>query len=248
MPRNTPSCATSHFLRRRAHNPEIHAVSAFLSRPTFRANAARHIGFLNSNRRALTLGAIAATGLLTSIPVLPASAETVYEEVEVSHLQSYVAPPSSIDPTVIRDSFGITSYTLVQWPVPSSTEMSSGFGYRDCSGCSTDHMGIDLNPGSGYPVQTVADGVVVEAEESDSGLGVHVIVQHVIDGETYETVYGHMQFGSLLVGVGQAITRGTQLGVVGSTGQSTGPHLHFEVHSGGVQVDPFSWLQAHANS
>lgn len=194
------------------------------------------------------MGALAASGLLASIPALPAGAETVYEEVAVANLQSFEASSYYVEPAVIRDSFGITTYSLVQWPVPANTTMSSGFGYRDCAGCSSDHMGIDLNPGNGYPVQVVADGVVTEAVESDSGLGVHVIVQHVIDGETVETVYGHMQFGSLLVTVGQAVSRGTQLGVVGSTGQSTGPHLHFEVHRGGVQVDPYEWLLTFANS
>lgn len=220
------------------------SVPRFLRRP----DAARHVGFLNLDRAVLAVGAVAASSMLMSIPALPASADVVHGEVEVSNLQTYATPATYIDPVVVRDTFGVTVYSLVQWPVPRDTTMSSSFGYRSCAGCSSDHKGIDLNPGNGYPVQTVADGVVTLAEESDSGLGVQVVVQHVIDGQIFETVYGHMQFGSLLVSVGQSITRGTQLGVVGSTGQSTGPHLHFEVHSNGEQIDPYEWLAIHANS
>jgi murein DD-endopeptidase MepM/ murein hydrolase activator NlpD len=126
--------------------------------------------------------------------------------------------------------------------------MTSGYGYRSCDGCSADHRGIDLTPGSGYPVKSVADGVVVLAEESDSGLGVQVVVEHVIDGVAVRTVYAHLQYGSLAVSTGDTVARGQQLGVVGSTGASTGPHLHFEVLIAEEQIDPLAWLIAHANS
>ena len=213
-----------------------------------RPDPARHIGFLNANRRLLALGAIAASGVLTSIPALPASAEVVVEEVEVSTLQTFESPALAFVPVVTRDAFGITTYSLVQWPVPSTTSMSSGFGYRSCAGCSTDHLGIDLNPGNGYPVQAIADGTVVLAQESDAGLGVEVIIEHVVNGATVRSLYGHMQFGSLLVSEGQTVTRGQQLGLVGNTGSSTGAHLHFGILIDGVEVDPLPWLLANANS
>ncbi len=213
-----------------------------------RPDPARHIGFLNANRQLLALGAIAASGVLTSIPALPASAEVVVAEVEISTLQSFESSAFAFVPVVTRDAFGVTLYSLVQWPVPSTTTMSSGFGYRSCAGCSSDHLGIDLNPGSGYPVQAVADGTVVLARESDAGLGVEVMIEHVVNGATVRSLYGHMQFGSLLVAEGQAVTRGQQLGLVGSTGSSTGAHLHFGILIDGVEVDPETWLLANANS
>ncbi len=213
-----------------------------------RPDPARHIGFLNANRRLLALGAIAASGVLTSIPALPASAEVVIEEAQVTTLQTFESPALAFVPVVTRDAFGITTYSLVQWPVPSTTTMSSGFGYRSCAGCSSDHLGIDLNPGNGYPVQAVADGTVVLAQESDAGLGVEVIIEHVVNGATVRSLYGHMQFGSLLVAEGQTVTRGQQLGLVGSTGSSTGPHLHFGILIDGVEVDPLPWLLSNANS
>jgi len=222
--------------------------SSLRSQSTVHTTEPRHIGFIGLNRKLLAFGAIAAAGALMSIPALPASAEVVVEEAAIVSLQSYVAPTSFSIPVATRDSFGVSSYSLMQWPLPETTTISSGFGYRDCSGCSSDHRGIDLNPGDGTPVHAVADGVVVLAEGSDSGLGVHVVIEHVVDGQVVRSLYGHMQFGSLAVAVGQTVSRGQQLGLVGSTGQSTGPHLHFGILIDGVEIDPYSWLLQHANT
>lgn len=208
----------------------------------------RHRGFLTWNRRALASTALVASGALACVPALPAFASTVVQQIELVGLQSFTAPAVLPAQPVSRDDFTVSTFTLVQWPVPASTTMTSGYGYRSCDGCSADHRGIDLTPGSGYPVQAVADGVVVLAEESDAGLGVQVVVEHVIDGSLVRTVYAHLQYGSLAVSTGEAISRGQQLGLVGSTGASTGPHLHFEVLIAGEQIDPLPWLIAHANS
>lgn len=223
-------------------------MSAYLPRSVLRPELARHRGFLGANRRTLALGAILASSVLTSIPALPASAEVVVEEIEVAQLQTFSTTTRVVLPEVQRDAFGMTTYTLVQWPVPQSTTMSSDFGFRSCAGCSSNHLGIDLNPGSGYPIQSIADGVVVLAEESSAGLGVQVVVEHVVDGTTVRSLYAHMQFGSRTVGVGDTVARGQVLGAVGSTGQSTGAHLHFGILIDGVEIDPHTWLLQHANS
>lgn len=221
-------------------------MSPYLSRRVLVPVTPRHIGFLNFNRRLLAMGAVVASGALTGIYAMPASAEVVKEEVQVSNLQSFVAPSAPYR-TVIRDSFGMTEYTLVQWPVPSTTEMSSGFGYRSCDGCSSNHLGIDLNPGNGYPIQAVAEGVVVVAGE-DAVLGVHVVIEHSVNGQIVRSLYAHMQWGSMTAVVGDPVTRGQQVGLVGSTGSSTGPHLHFGILIDGVEVDPLPWLVSNANS
>lgn len=207
----------------------------------------RHIGFLNANRRALAVGAIAASSLLTSIPSLPATAEVVHEEaVHAIPLQHFTT--AAVVPTpVVRDSFGISTFSIVQWPVGAGSPISSGFGYRSCAGCTAYHTGIDFTPGAGYPVQAIADGVVTEAGYS-SDYGVHVIIQHVVDGETVSSLYAHMQDGSLGLSVGQAVVRGQQLGLVGETGIATGPHLHFSIIAGDEMIEPYSWLVAHVNS
>ena len=140
----------------------------------------------------------------------------------------------------------------IQWPFASGVPISGVFGHRiaPCSnGCSSDHKGVDFAPGLGAPIQAIADGVVREAVPTDSGgLGVHLVIDHVIDGQLVTSVYGHQLPGSLLVKAGDAVKVGQQIGQVGNTGASTGPHLHLEIHvADGTPVDPFAWLQEHAN-
>ena len=138
----------------------------------------------------------------------------------------------------------------VQWPFPGSVRLSSAYGPREapCDGCSTFHKGLDMLPGEGTPVHVVADGVVREVSATDNGgFGVHAIVDHTIDGQLVSSVYAHFQAGSLRVSPGQAVSVGTELGNVGSTGQSTGPHLHFEILLDGVTpTDPYAWLTQRA--
>jgi murein DD-endopeptidase MepM/ murein hydrolase activator NlpD len=152
---------------------------------------------------------------------------------------------------VVRDAYSVELVTVVQWPSSGAgyREYSDGFGYRHspCRGCSSDHHGVDLLPKYGTEVYAIADAVVLAAGW-DGGLGQAVTLSSVIDGAEVVTVYGHMQAGSLRVAPGQSIPRGTVLGLVGSTGASTGPHLHFEVHIDGVPVDPYAWIVQHANA
>lgn len=138
----------------------------------------------------------------------------------------------------------------VRWPFSGGSRISDGYGPRTapCSGCSTFHDGLDLTPGAGTPIGAIADGVVSSVTATDSGgLGVHVKVDHVVDGQKVTSTYGHMTVGSVAVSKGQSVTAGQKLGTVGSTGQSTGPHLHLEIYLGGVTpVDPYAWLTSHA--
>ncbi|OUE10335.1 Murein DD-endopeptidase MepM [Clavibacter michiganensis] len=139
----------------------------------------------------------------------------------------------------------------IQWPFASGVPISGVFGNRiaPCSnGCSSNHQGVDFAPGMGAPIQSIADGVVRESVSSDSGLGVHLVIDHVIDGQLVTSVYGHMLPGSMRVQAGDPVTVGQQIGQVGNTGASTGPHLHLEIRmADGTAVDPFAWLQEHAN-
>ena len=138
----------------------------------------------------------------------------------------------------------------IQWPFPTGVPITSGFGGRKVAGCgfcSTNHLGVDFTPGAGTPIQAIADGTVSLVEVSGSGLGNHVIVDHVVNGQKVQSVYAHMQYGSIKVAEGQQVTVGEVLGAVGSTGASTGAHLHLEVHLDGTPVDPFAWLKANAN-
>ena len=145
------------------------------------------------------------------------------------------------------DSSGSGSFD-VRWPFASPSPINSRFGPRaaPCGGCSSNHKGLDFNPGNGTQIQSIAGGVVRSVVSSDSGLGVHVIIEHEIDGAKVTSTYAHMQFGSLAVTKGQVIAAGDPVGRVGNTGASTGAHLHFEIAVGGEQIDPYAWLKAFA--
>ncbi len=102
------------------------------------------------------------------------------------------------------------------------------------------HPGIDIAPPYGTPIGAAHSGVVTFVGWED-GYGMHVEVAQ-LDG--YVTTYSHMS--AFTVKVGQLVLAGQQLGNVGSTGYSTGPHLHFEVHlPGGERMDPAVWLREH---
>ncbi len=138
----------------------------------------------------------------------------------------------------------------VQWPFPVGVHIGSKFGYRDCAGCSADHQGLDFNPGLGAPIQSIADGVVTVASEGGNSLGVYMVIEHQINGETISSAYAHMISGSMLFSVGDTVKVGDIIGKVGNTGMSTGPHLHFEIRLGGVDAErtnPLPWLYANTN-
>lgn len=198
----------------------------------------------------LVIGAVLASGVLTSLPTLPAEADSflgiTVADAEVPG-QTFAAPAAVLEAPVARDAFGISTYSVVQWPVPADTPISSGFGFRECDGCATDHKGTDFNPGSGYPIQVIADGVVTAAGWDSTGYGYMVTVQHVIDGQVVSSLYAHMLEGSVAVTLGQTVTRGTVLGLVGSTGESTGAHLHLGILVDNAFVDPMPWMLAHVN-
>jgi murein DD-endopeptidase MepM/ murein hydrolase activator NlpD len=115
------------------------------------------------------------------------------------------------------------------------SRLASGFGYRIDPVYKTTkfHAGLDFAAPQGSPVYATADGVVKLAGNTGDGYGNHVIINH---GYSYETLFGHMV--RIKVRAGQKIRRGEVIGWVGSTGKSTGPHLHYEVHKNGRPVDP----------
>jgi murein DD-endopeptidase MepM/ murein hydrolase activator NlpD len=95
------------------------------------------------------------------------------------------------------------------------------------------HAGLDFAAPQGTPIYATADGRVTTAGNTGNGFGNHVEINH---GYGYETLYGHMF--RIKVRSGQVVKRGEVIGWVGSTGKSTGPHLHYEVHKGGRPLDP----------
>ena len=122
------------------------------------------------------------------------------------------------------------------WPCPASSRITSGFGGRSSptEGASSNHQGIDIGAPTGSDILAAAEGDVVVSTYSSSA-GNYVMINH--GGGVY-TVYMHAS--KLLVSVGEHVSQGQVIAKVGSTGYSTGPHLHFGVRLNGTYVDPFS--------
>lgn len=145
-------------------------------------------------------------------------------------------------------SYSTTGTGAVRWPFPYAVPIASGYGERvaPCRWCSSYHQGLDFNPGAGTPIYAIADGVVLQSEYS-GGFGQHAIIEHVINGQTVTSTYAHMTGGSSPLVPGQQVLVGDFVGTVGSTGTSTGAHLHFEIRIDGLAIDPYAWLQANAS-
>lgn len=227
-------------------------------------------------QKAMAVGCMFFAGsmfLATSVPAnafLPsvANAPRVVDGSLDDHVQQLTVADADAA-SVERDGFSVTSaveayryhyqvssYTFtndpngtIQWPFIVGVPISSTYGYRiaPCSGCSSFHAGVDFVPGAGAPIQAIADGIVTIARDYGSDLGTEVAIQHRIGGQTVTSIYGHMRRGSIAVTVGERVHVGQLVGLVGSTGIATGPHLHLEIDVNGARVNPFAWLKANAN-
>ena len=117
--------------------------------------------------------------------------------------------------------------------------IASGFGYRVDPIYKTRkmHKGLDFSAPKGTKIYATGDGVIKKVKRNRWGYGTHVVIDH---GYGYTTLYGHMSKTS--VRRGQRVKRGHVIGLVGSTGKSTGPHLHYEVAINGRQVNPVGYF------
>jgi murein DD-endopeptidase MepM/ murein hydrolase activator NlpD len=117
--------------------------------------------------------------------------------------------------------------------------IGAGFGYRidPIYKDRRNHMGMDFTAPQGTPIYATGDGKVVDAGFNTSGFGNRVVINH---GYGYQTLYGHMY--RIKARVGEIVKRGEVIGYVGTTGKSTGPHCHYEVHRNGIPVDPIYYF------
>ena len=127
----------------------------------------------------------------------------------------------------------------IRWPLKLSLKrgvaVSSGFGRRS----GKPHKGLDIRAPLGTPVRAVLRGEVIRSDHSQGGYGRVIYVRHA---GGLETRYAHHKRN--LVRVGQVVEAGTEIGLVGSSGRSTGPHLHFEIRVRGEAIDPLILLPA----
>lgn len=155
------------------------------------------------------------------------------EETQSQNVEEVTAPISA-DVGSVSNNLG--SGTL-GWPVPASRNITSGYGYRSFGGMSDFHLGIDIASGTGTPVVSADGGTVISAAYEGS-YGNIVKVQHDSGLVTY---YAHLS--SFVASPGQRVEKGQVIALMGSTGNSTGPHLHFEVRVNGAHVNPLGYVQ-----
>ena len=144
-----------------------------------------------------------------------------------------------IDPDTDWEGTGI-----FQWPLPQSYPITSRFGYREdpFTGEVSYHSGTDIGTPGGTPILASADGTVTIANAIDSwggGYGYHIKLNH---NDTFDTLYAHCS--SICVTVGQEVKQGEVIGYVGTTGNSTGNHLHFEVWQNGERTNALGFFKA----
>ncbi len=137
----------------------------------------------------------------------------------------------------IKNKEQLLASTPAIQPVSNSDlkRVASGYGYRIDPIYKTTrfHAGLDFTAPQGTPIYATANGTIKIAGNQGNGYGNHVVINH---GYGYETLYGHMF--RVKARAGQRVNRGEIIGYVGSTGKSTGPHCHYEVHKNGRPIDP----------
>ncbi len=139
----------------------------------------------------------------------------------------------------LRKQEMLASIPSVQ-PIPTDhTQVSSGYGSRlhPIHKIVKMHAGMDFTSPVGTEIHATGDGVVDFADYATNGYGIHVVIDHGFD---YKTLYAHMD--RLNVRKGQRVKRGDVIGVVGNTGLSAGPHLHYEVNKNNEPIDPANFF------
>ena len=173
------------------------------------------------------------------------------EKTITSQITAYKAQQAELE-NLISNAISSSTYELqysggiMQWPTLTTDYISSAFGSRvhPIQGIIKNHDGIDIAGKIGDPVYAAQDGVIIYSAFNTGGYGNMVMVDHGLNsnGVKIVTLYGH---GSkLLKNVGDTVKKGDQIMETGSTGNSTGPHVHFEVRENGVAVDPKTYLSS----
>lgn len=160
------------------------------------------------------------------------------QQEELENLIQYAIRSSTYE---LRYSGGI-----MVWPTLTTSYITSQYGSRlhPIQGIIKNHAGIDIGGSTGNPVYAAADGVIIYSQYNTGGYGNLVMIDHGtnFEGVKIVTLYGHGN--KLLRNVGESVKQGELIMEMGSTGNSTGPHVHFEVRENGVAVDPKKYLSS----
>lgn len=149
--------------------------------------------------------------------------------------QQLFIPGAAMDSKALKEAMG----ELFIMPLKSKFRWSSSYGKRidPIAGVSSFHTGTDMACPTGTPIYAAMSGTIATAGVSRV-YGNYVIIEH---GNGYQTLYAHMS--KIIATKGQWVSQGTKIGLVGSTGYSTGPHLHFTVYKNGKMIDPMTILK-----
>ena len=170
------------------------------------------------------------------------TASNVYEmehlSKELEHqLESIIREEQRLNaPQFSKPSSSVRGEGVFIWPARGVITSDYGYRIHPIRGTSIFHSGIDIGADYGVPIRASASGIVIMSEYY-GGYGNAIIIDH---GNGYSTLYGHCS--ALFVGRGQRVSQGSIIASIGSTGMSTGPHLHFEVRYNGSPIDPRSKL------
>jgi murein DD-endopeptidase MepM/ murein hydrolase activator NlpD len=214
------------------------ANSADIAAPLRAAQQAKPSGLGNADEKFQQLFASWQAEEKTGVPSLAAVADAA-DMASAGRPKSLVAAPVAMPRMV--GSIGFPSRVSIPSRMPvEGVRLSSDFGMRShpVLGGRRAHKGIDLAGPTGTPIHATADGVISKAEWFSS-YGLYVSIEH---GGDLQTRYGHMS--RLNVGSGQRVQKGDVIGYIGSTGRSTGPHLHYEVRIAGQAVNPIPYMQS----
>jgi murein DD-endopeptidase MepM/ murein hydrolase activator NlpD len=196
-----------------------------------------------ANGQSLAVAQSIAQTRLTQLDETIAAAEQAAWQEATFYLQNHLGtlPPSIGTPPAMPIA---ADGSQLQWPAHRVQIVQpfgpSGYPFEPAFGAYPHfHTGIDLAGPLGTAIVAAADGVVAAADVSTVGYGNHIIIAHA---GGLLTLYGHLE--TMLVKVGDVVKAGQPIGLLGSTGNSTGPHCHFEVRIGGQPVDPRPFLSA----
>ena len=196
----------------------------------------------------LPKGAAAQAVEVSAHPDRYATWEPVAETILAALTTPAISAPGTSSPTA---GSTLPAATTTVFPLPAGTwTRTSSYGMRlnPVLQIWQVHTGVDLAAPTGTPVLATAAGRVAFAGYR-TGRGNQIVLEHLVSGQVIASSYGHLRDGGIHVAAGDLVAAGQQIGEVGSTGNSTGPHLHFEIRPGGAShtgVDPDGWLTSAA--
>jgi murein DD-endopeptidase MepM/ murein hydrolase activator NlpD len=198
------------------------------------------------------LAALLAAGLLVGPPVLLLAVSLLGTTAGVACATPSETPPATTEPGDDAAAGGqVPETTRLVMPLPAgSYTVSDSYGSRTdpFTGLPAFHAGTDFPARAGTQVLAIGDGVVLLVGDAPTGWGNYIVLTHSVDGQSVASLYGHLLDDGIHVTAGQVVQAGDWIGDVGSTGRSTGPHLHLEIRPGGWghdTVDPLDWLAGH---